>query len=80
VLILGAPNREPNICSTTISETAASFSAFPLNKNGNAKMNRYDEELLDKQMSRLSPPENEGVIALMLAATFLVGIALGSVL
>jgi hypothetical protein len=47
---------------------------------GRSKMNRYDEELLDKQMSRLSPPENEGVIALMLAATFLVGIALGSVL
>jgi hypothetical protein len=43
-------------------------------------MNRYDEELLDKQMSRLSAPQNEAVIALMLAATFLVGIAIGSVL
>jgi hypothetical protein len=47
---------------------------------GTAKMNRYDQELLDKQMSRLSPPQNEGVIALMIAATFLVGIAIGSVL
>jgi hypothetical protein len=43
-------------------------------------MNRYDEELLAKQMSRLSPPQNEGVIALMVPATFLVGIAIGSVL
>jgi len=43
-------------------------------------MNRYDEALLDKQMSRLSEPQNEGVIALMLAATFLVGVAIGSVL
>jgi hypothetical protein len=43
-------------------------------------MNRYDEELLDKQMSRLSAPQNDGVIVLMLAATFLVGIAIGSVL
>jgi hypothetical protein len=43
-------------------------------------MNRYDEELLDKQMSRLSAPQNKGVIALMLAATFLAGIAIGGVL
>jgi hypothetical protein len=51
-----------------------------MNKNGDAKMNRYDQELLDKQTRRLSPPRNEGVIALMLAAMFLVGITLGSVL
>jgi len=43
-------------------------------------MNRRDEELLDKQMRRLTPPRHEGVIALMLAAMFLVGMTLGSVL
>jgi len=43
-------------------------------------MNRYDQELLDKQTRRLTPPENHGAIALMLAAMFLVGIAIGSVL
>jgi hypothetical protein len=80
VLILGAPNREPNICSTKISETAASFSAFPLNKNGNAKMNRYDEELLDKQMGKLTPPQDDGAIAVWLIATFLAGATLGAVL
>ena len=51
-----------------------------MNKNGDAKMNRYDQELLDKQTRRLSQPRNEGVIAVMLAAMFLVGITLGSVL
>ena len=43
-------------------------------------MDRRDQELLDKQMRRLSPPRNEGAIAVMLAAMFLVGLALGSVL
>jgi hypothetical protein len=43
-------------------------------------MDRYDRELLDKQMRRLAPPRNEGLIAVMLAATFLIGMALGSVL
>ena len=43
-------------------------------------MDRRDQELLDKQMRRLSPPRNDGVIAVMLAAMFLVGITLGSVL
>jgi hypothetical protein len=47
---------------------------------GTAKMNRYDQELLDKQMRRLTPPTNEGVIAVMLAAMFLIGMTLGSVL
>jgi hypothetical protein len=46
---------------------------------GTAKMNRRDRELLDKQMRRLLPPQNEGVIAVMLAAMFLVGMTLGSV-
>jgi hypothetical protein len=43
-------------------------------------MDRRDQELLDKQMRRLTPPRNGGVIAVMLAAMFLVGMALGSVL
>jgi energy-converting hydrogenase Eha subunit F len=47
---------------------------------GTAKMNRYDQELLDKQMRRLTPPTNEGVIAVMLAVMFLVGMTLGSVM
>ena len=43
-------------------------------------MNRRDQELLDKQMARLTPPRIEGAIALMLAAMFLVGMTLGGVL
>ena len=43
-------------------------------------MDRRDQELLDKQMRRLTPPRNDGVIAMMLAAIFLVGMTLGSVL
>jgi hypothetical protein len=46
---------------------------------GTSKMDRRDQELLDKQMRRLTPPRHEGVIAVMLAAMFLVGMALGSV-
>ena len=47
---------------------------------GTSKMDRRDQELLDKQMRRLVPPQNDGVIAVMLAAMLLVGMALGSVL
>jgi hypothetical protein len=43
-------------------------------------MDRRDQELLDKQMRTLSQPQNEGVIAVMLAVMFLVGMTLGSVL
>jgi hypothetical protein len=43
-------------------------------------MDRRDQELLDKQMRRLTPRRNGGVIALLLAAVFLVGMTLGSVL
>ena len=43
-------------------------------------MDRRDQELLDKQMRRLSPPRNDGVILVMLAAMFLVGMALGGFL
>jgi hypothetical protein len=43
-------------------------------------MNRHDQELLDKQMRRLSAPRNDGVIAVMLAVMFVVGMTLGGVL
>jgi hypothetical protein len=43
-------------------------------------MDRRDQELLDKQMRRLSPPRNEGVIIVLLAVMFLVGAALEAVL
>ena len=42
-------------------------------------MERHDRELLDKQMGKLTPQRNEGVIVVMLAVMFLVGLALGSV-
>jgi hypothetical protein len=44
------------------------------------KMDRHDQELLDKQMRRLSPPRNDGVIVVLLATIFLVGMTLGGVL
>jgi hypothetical protein len=47
---------------------------------GTSKMNRYDRELLDKQMRRLTPQRNDSVIAVMLAAMFLVGMTLGGAL
>jgi len=43
-------------------------------------MNRRDQELLDKQMRRLETPRNDGAIAVLLAAMFVVGMTLGSVL
>jgi hypothetical protein len=43
-------------------------------------MDRRDQALLDKQMRRLSPPRNDGVIAVMLAVMFVVGMTLGGVL
>jgi hypothetical protein len=43
-------------------------------------MDQRDQALLDKQMRRLSPPRNNGVIVVLLAAMFLVGMTLGSVL
>jgi hypothetical protein len=33
-------------------------------------MDRRDQELLDKQMRRLTPPRNDGVIVVMLAVMF----------
>jgi hypothetical protein len=55
-------------------------SAFRTDKVGDIKMDRRDQELLDKQMRRLGPPRNDGVIAVLLAAMFLVGMTLGGVL
>jgi hypothetical protein len=49
-------------------------------QNGDLKMDRRDQELLDKQMRRLTPPRNDGVIAVLLAVMFLVGMTLGGVL
>jgi hypothetical protein len=43
-------------------------------------MDRRDWELLDKQMRSLRPPRNDGAIAMMLAAMFLLGMTLGGVL
>jgi hypothetical protein len=43
-------------------------------------MDRHDQELLDKQMRRLSAPRNDGVIAVILAVMFVVGMTLGGVL
>jgi len=43
-------------------------------------MDRRDQELLDKQMQRLTSPRNDGVIAVLFVAMFLVGMTLGSVL
>ena len=59
---------------------SGSFVAFRTDKDGDLKMDRRDKELLDKQMRRLTPPRNEGVIAVLLASMFLVGMTLGSVL
>jgi hypothetical protein len=56
------------------------FAAFRTDKVGDIKMDRRDQELLDKQMRRLGPPRNDGVIAVLLAAMFLVGMTLGGVL
>jgi hypothetical protein len=49
-------------------------------KSGTSKIDRYDQELLDKQMRRLGLPRNDGVIAVVLVAMFLVGMALGGIL
>ena len=45
------------------------------------KMNRHDQELLDKQLSGVSSrsPQN-GITALMIVAVFLVGMGIGDIL
>jgi hypothetical protein len=77
---LGAQSKEPDVCSATVRETAAVLPRFLLTQMGNHQMDHRDQELLDKQMRRLTPPRNGGVIAVLLAAMFLIGMSLGSVL
>ena len=43
-------------------------------------MDLRDQELLDTQMRSLRPPRNDGVVAVLLVAMFLVGMTLGGVL
>jgi hypothetical protein len=40
-------------------------------------MDRHDQTLLDKQMGRLIPPRHDGVIAMLIAAMFFVGLTAG---
>ena len=40
-------------------------------------MNRRDEELLAKQMCRMVPPRNDGLVALTVLTVFLIGLVLG---
>ena len=60
--------------------TATVLPRFTRTEIGDLKMDRRDQKLLDKQMRRLTPPRNDGVFAVLLAAVFLVGMTLGSVL
>jgi hypothetical protein len=60
-------------------EQAAVLSRFH-EQNWGRNMDRRDQELLDKQMRRLTPPRNSGMIVMLLAAMFLVGMTLGGVL
>jgi hypothetical protein len=78
--VSSSPIKEPNVRSATVSGTPAVLPRFAWTKIGDIKMDRRDQELLDKQMRRLAPPRNGGVIAVMLAAMFVVGMTLGSVL
>ena len=50
-----------------------------MTKIGDKEMDQHDRELLDKQMRRLTQPENYGVIGVMLAVMFLVGMTLGGI-
>ena len=43
-------------------------------------MEQRDWELLDKQMRGLSPPRNDTIMVLMLAAVFFAGMTLGGLL
>ena len=78
--------KEPNVPSAAVSETAAVLLRFLSNMAGfhlewgRSKMNRHDQELLDKQMRRLGPPRQDGAIAVMLTAMFLIGITVGGLL
>jgi hypothetical protein len=80
MLIFRPEITELTICSPTVSGTAAVLLRFVSTKIEDVKMDRQDQELLDKQMRRLSAPRNDGAIAVLLAVMFLVGITLGGVL
>ena len=43
-------------------------------------MNRHDQELLDKQLSRIDHPPPNGVVMLAAATVFFAGMALGGFL
>ncbi len=43
-------------------------------------MDQRDRELLDKQLGRLTPPRNDGVLILAILAVFFGGMALGGFL
>jgi|HubBroStandDraft_2_1064218.scaffolds.fasta_scaffold454444_1 hypothetical protein len=43
-------------------------------------MDQRDWELLDQQMRGSSPPRNDGILGLSVAAVFLAGLTLGSIL
>ncbi len=77
---LTTSTRESNVCSATVSGTAAVSLRFARTKMGTSKMDRRDRELVDKQMRRLTPQRNDGVIAVLLVAMFLIGMTLGGVL
>jgi len=82
---IASPIEEPNVRSATVSGTAAVLLRFAWTKVawtkiGDLKMDRHDRELLDKQMRSLRPPRNDGAIAVMLAAMFLIGIGVGGLL
>jgi hypothetical protein len=60
--VSSSPIKEPNVRSATVSGTATVLPRFAWTKIGDIKMDRRDQELLDKQMRRLTPPRNGGVI------------------
>ncbi len=43
-------------------------------------MDQRDWELLDKQMRQSTPPRNDGIVVLTIAAVFLAGLAIGGIL
>lgn len=43
-------------------------------------MDQRDWELLDKQLRRSSPPQNDVIVSLTVAAVFLAGFAVGGIL
>jgi len=77
---ISAPNQGTQCSFRDGQWNSGRFTAFRMDKVGDIKMDRRDQELLDKQMRRFSAPRHNGVIAVMLAVMFVVGMTLGSVL